>query len=58
MKLFSTSSLLFVAETYAIGNLDGNFGPFTMIDWAAVFDEAYLVVDPSGSVKFDNCDTC
>jgi hypothetical protein len=47
MKLLTTSGLLYAAANSA-ATTDGNYGAYTMIDWAVTFEEAYLA--PVGAI--------
>ena len=41
MKLLNTTGLLFA--TVSSANVDGNSGAYTMVDWAATFNEERLL---------------
>jgi len=41
MKLLTTTGLLYA--TVSAANVDGNSGAYTMVDWAATFNEERLV---------------
>ena len=47
MKLLNTTGLLFA--TVSSANVDGNSGAYTMVDWAATFNEERLVEGTTGN---------
>ena len=55
MKLLTSTGLLFAAVN-STATVDGNFGSYPMIDWAATFTESHLNMKTSTS-KYNEPDT-